>query len=59
MIKLYFVVTDIEGNIVTQGLEFATELEACEYVNRSIADGTLEDDRYFIETIKEAVIWKR
>ena len=58
MIKLYFVVTDIEGNIVTQGIEFATELEACEYVNRAIADGTFEDDRYFIETIKE-VVWKR
>ena len=58
MIKLYFVVTDIDGNIITQGIEFATELEACEYVNREIADGTFEDDRYFIETIKE-VVWKR
>lgn len=59
MIKLYFVITDIEGNIITQGLEFATELEACEYVNKAIADCTIEEDRYFIETIKEAIIWKR
>ena len=58
MIKLYFVVADIEGNIVTQGLEFATELEACEYVNRAITEGTIDEDRYFIETIKE-VVWKR
>lgn len=59
MIKLYFVITDIDGNIITQGLEFATELEACEYVNRAITDGTIDEDRYFIETIKEAIIWKR
>ena len=58
MIRLYFVITDIEGNMVTQDLEFATELEACEYVNRAITDGTIDEDRYFIETIKE-VIWKR
>jgi hypothetical protein len=48
--KKFFVVTDVEGEILSGELEFATELQACEWCKKQDFK-----DRCFIETIIEIV----